>query len=108
MQLYGLKSCDTTRKALKTLREAGKEVTYIDVRVDGVPNDVLRDLSEKFGDVLVNKRSTTWRGLTDSERAGDSLELLAAHPTLMKRPVVRSDKQDYLGWTKDVEAALIG
>lgn len=108
MQLYGLKNCDTTRKALKTLRDAGEEVAYIDVRADGVPAEMLSWFLVAFGDDLVNKRSTTWRGLTDSERAGDTLALLLAHPTLMKRPVIHTDCQYYLGWNKDVQAQLLG
>lgn len=107
MQLYGLKTCDTTRKALKTLREAGLEVTYIDVRSDGVPADLLSWLLVAFGEELVNRRSTTWRGLSDSERAGDAHELLLAHPTLMKRPVIHTDEDFYLGWGKDVQAQLL-
>lgn len=108
MQLYGLKTCDTTRKALKTLRDAGQEVTYIDVRSDGVPAEMLSWFLVAFGDALINKRSTTWRGLSDSERAGDAQALLLAHPTLMKRPVIRTDEDFHLGWGKDVQAALIG
>lgn len=108
MQLYGLKNCDTTRKALKTLRDAGQEVTYIDVRADGISAELLSWFLVAFGDDLINKRSTTWRGLSDSERAGDSLELLLAHPTLMKRPVIHTNNEYYLGWGKDIEAALLG
>jgi len=108
MQLYGLKTCDTTRKALKTLRNAGVEVTYIDVRDDGVPAELLSQFIFAFGDKLVNKRSTTWRGLSDSKRAGDAHALLLEHPTLMKRPVIHVGKDLHLGWTKDVEAALLG
>ena len=107
MQLYGLKTCDTTRKALKTLRTAGQEVTYIDVRSDGVPAEMLSWFLVAFGDDLLNKRSTTWRGLSDSERAEDAQALLLAHPTLMKRPVIHTDEDFYLGWGKDVQAALI-
>ncbi len=108
MQLYGLKTCDTTRKALNTLRNAGVEVTYIDVREDGVPAEMLSQFLFAFDDKLVNRRSTTWRGLSDSERAGDALALLLEHPTLMKRPVIQAGKDLYLGWSKDVEAALLG
>lgn len=108
MQLYGLKNCDTTRKALKTLRDAGQEVTYIDVREDGISAELLGWFLVAFGDELINRRSTTWRGLSDSERAGDSLELLLAHPTLMKRPVIHTDNQYYLGWNKGVQTALLG
>ena len=97
----------TTRKALKTLREAGFEVAYIDVRADGVPEELLGWFLTAFGEELVNKRSTTWRGLSESERAGDAQALLLAHPALMKRPVIHTDKDFYLGWGKDVQAALL-
>ena len=108
MQLYGLKNCDKTRKALKTLRDAGREVAYIDVRADGIPADLLGRFLDAFGDDLINRRSTTWRGLSNPERTGDSLALLLAHPTLIKRPVIHADNQYYVGWNKDVEAALLG
>lgn len=102
MIMYGLKTCDTCRKALKSLENAG----FRDVRADGVPADVLRAAHEKFGAALLNTRSTTWRGLSEAERAGDPLDLLAAHPTLMKRPLIDDGGTLYLGWGKDVQAAL--
>ena len=106
MKLYGLKNCDTCRKALKKLAEAGRDVTFVDVRADGVPEAELVRFLDAFGDKLVNTRSTTWRGLSESERERPALDLLQANPTLMKRPVI-DDGQLYLGWTKDVEGALI-
>ena len=108
MQLYGLKTCDTTRKALKTLRAAGFDVAYIDVRADGVPEEMLGWFLTAFGENLVNKSSTTWRGLSEVERAEDVQTLLLAHPTLMKRPVIHTDEDFYLGWGKDVQARLLG
>lgn len=108
MKLYGLKNCDTSRKALKTLRDAGQQVAYIDVRDDGIPDEVLGWFLTAFGDELVNKRSTTWRNLTDSERQGDAADLLRQHPTLMKRPVIQTEHQFYLGWGKGVQSELLG
>ena len=108
MDFYGLKSCDTCRKALKSLRAAGHEVTYIDVRDDGVPEEVLGWFLVAFGDDLVNRRSTTWRNLSEEERAQDAMTLLQAHPTLMKRPVIHTEQDFYLGWGKDVQARLLG
>lgn len=104
MVLYGLKNCDTCRKALKLLPEA----QFQDVRADGVPGDVLKSAYKVFGAQLLNTRSTTWRGLSDAERALDPLDLLAAHPTVMKRPLIDHDGQLYLGWNSDVQAALLG
>ncbi len=102
MQLYGLKNCDTCRKAIKALPQA----SFCDVRADGVPDEVLQQALETFGTALVNTRSTTWRGLSEAERAHPPLELLKAHPSLMKRPLIVAEDQMYLGWTKEVQAAL--
>ena len=84
MQLYGLKNCDTCRKASKALPDAD----LLDVRRDGVPPALLRKAFEVFGADLVNTRSATWRGLDDAQRSAPPLDLLTAHPTLMKRPLI--------------------
>lgn len=102
MRLYGIKTCDTCRKALKVLENA----EFVDVRADGMPDDVLEKAFAEFGGALVNTRSTTWRGLSEDARQGAPLELLRAHPTLMKRPLIEVDGALYLGWGKDVQAAL--
>ena len=102
MQLYGLKTCDTCRKALKAL----EGVEFVDVRADGVPDAVLSQALAQFGDALLNTRSTTWRGLSDAERSTVPLELLKAHPALMKRPLIVAGETMHLGWTADVQAAL--
>ncbi len=104
MILYGLKTCDTCRKAMKSLSEA----EFVDVRADGVPNDVLVSAHAQFGAALLNTRSTTWRGLDEQQRQRPPLDLLQDHPTLMKRPLIESQGQLYLGWGKDVQAALLG
>ena len=109
MRVYGLKACDTCRKALKVLREEGRVAQLHDVRAEPLPPADLRRFFERFGDDLVNRKSTTWRGLSEAERSGDPLTLLAAHPALMKRPVIEDDQGAlHLGWGKDVQAALLG
>ena len=102
MKIYGIKTCDTCRKAIKALPAA----EFVDVRADGLP-DAVRDAAlQEFGEKLLNTRSTTWRGLSEAERAEDPVALLAQHPTLMKRPLIESDGRLTLGWTKDVQAQL--
>lgn len=114
MIFYGLKTCDTCKKALKALQAAGHAPRVIDVRADGVPEVDLAAWLDRIGpDALVNTRSTTWRGLDAAEkaRAGDAkgaLALLRAHPTLMKRPLIVTENQIHLGWTKPVQEALLG
>jgi arsenate reductase len=102
MKLYGLKSCDTCRKALKSLPSA----EFVDVRADGVPEPILQRSLSEFGEKLLNTRSTTWRQLEPQEREKAPLELLLAHPTLMKRPLIEDDGQLYLGWTPETRQAL--
>lgn len=97
--LYGLKNCDTCRKALKALPQAKLK----DVRVDGVPENVLDAALAQFGEALVNTRSTTWRGLTDAERATSPKALLLQHPVLMKRPVIAANDRLFIGWNNDIE-----
>jgi len=104
MILYGLKTCDTCRKALKSLPNA----EFRDVRTDGLPQDVMSAALERFGGALLNRKSTTWRGLSESERAQSPLELLAAHPSLMKRPLIEAQGALYLGWGSDTQSALLG
>lgn len=104
MILYGLKTCDTCKKALKSLPNA----EFRDVRGDGVPPEVLKSAYDSFGEALVNRRSTTWRTLSESERDRPPLDLLAEHPSLMKRPLIVCDDTYYLGWDKTVQAALLG
>jgi arsenate reductase len=104
MHLYGLKACDTCRKALKFLPEAA----FHDVRTDGVPRDILAQAFDTFGAALVNTRSTTWRGLDDEARNAHPLEQLRDHPTLMKRPLIVDGDKMYLGWTPSVQDALSG
>lgn len=102
MRLYGLKNCDTCRKAMKALPQA----EFVDVRSDGVPADVLAAAQARFGDKLVNTRSATWRGLDEAARAKPPLALLAEHPALMKRPLITDGDEMHLGWDKTTQAAL--
>lgn len=100
MQLFGLKNCDTCRKALKAI----PQLALVDVRTDGVPEELLTRAYEKFGDALVNTRSTTWRGLDDAAKASPPLALLKAHPALMKRPLIYVSDTLFLGWNKEIES----
>ena len=103
MILYGLKTCDTCRKALKSLGNA----EFRDIRTDGLPKQVARAAHDRFGAALVNRQSTTWRGLSDVERARNPLELLADYPALMKRPLIDDAGTLYLGWGRDTQSALL-
>ena len=109
MKIYHLKTCDTCRKAIKALRAAGHELTLVDVRADGLDRATLEKLEESLGyEALVNKKSTTWRGLSEAEKSALSreraIQLLLKHPTLMKRPVIKNDEAYSVGWSKATQA----
>ncbi len=100
--LYGIKTCDTCRKALKALPEAA----FRDIRAEPLSAAERAEFIGAFGDALINRSSTTWRGLSEAERAQSPEALLAAHPTLMKRPVIRAGDALHLGWKANVQTAL--
>lgn len=112
MKVWGLKNCDTCRKALKWMDENGVSYTFADVRKDGLTEaDVKRWAGDAGTDTLLNRRGTTWRGLSDADKASAETEmgavaLMAAHPALIKRPVFDDGERVLVGFTKDVQDAL--
>ena len=92
IEVHGLKTCDTCRKALKWLTAAGIEHRFHDVRADGVTAQQLAAWAGAVGwEALLNRRGTTWRGLPAAETDGvddaRALALMERHPALIKRPV---------------------
>ncbi|MBL6958615.1 MAG: ArsC family reductase [Rhodospirillales bacterium] len=90
--LYGLKNCDTCRKARKWLEAEGIESTLHDLRADGLQAAMLDAWVADLGwETLLNRRGTTWRKLSDADKdAVDEAKvkrLMLAHPALIKRPV---------------------
>ena len=98
LTVYGLKNCDTTRKCLKLFKDAGAQVDFCDLREAGVPPRTIKEWVRALGwETVLNRRSTTWRHLSDEEKADLTEEkveaLLHKYPTLIKRPVVVTKDQ---------------
>jgi len=108
LTLYGIPTCDTCKKAIKTLEAAGRTVTFRDIRADPLTEADWAELIAEFGTNLVNTRSTTYRGLSDWMKHSEADAQLAQHPTLMKRPVIRDGDTLYLGWDEATQSALLG
>ena len=107
MKLYGLKNCDTCKKALKALQSAKQSVEFVDLRATPVAIEQLQKWLDEHGDaVLVNRKSKTWRGLDEQARQQPALALLGVNPTLIKRPVIESGDNSFVGWTAEVQVAL--
>ena len=91
--LYGIPNCDTVRKARKWLTDNGIDHHFIDVRENTPAKSQIDQWVAFLGAAkMVNKRSTTWKNLSDADRAeaesGDTTAVLLANPTLIKRPVL--------------------
>ena len=110
LTVFGIKQCDTCRKALKWLDGQGIEHQFHDFRVDGLGADLLQNwLDSPYADKLVNRRSTTWRQLSEEQRQfeGDALvELMLEFPTLIKRPVFVTDSIVAVGFNPKELAKL--
>ncbi|MEE9271812.1 MAG: Spx/MgsR family RNA polymerase-binding regulatory protein [Robiginitomaculum sp.] len=112
MIFYGLKTCDTCRKAQKELREAGIEPDVIDVRTDGVSEEKLKQWVAKIKwKDLLNTRSTTWRNLDAGDKdnidVSKAITLMAKHPTLIKRPIIEKDGCVFVGWKQPVKSIVL-
>lgn len=108
MILYGISTCDTSKKALKELTAAGHQVTFRDIRANPLSPAEIDRLVTEFGDRLINKTSTTWRGFSDFLKASEPEAQIAAQPTVMKRPVIEGgDGAMTLGWDAAAQARWI-
>lgn len=111
--VYGLKNCDTCRKALKWLKNNGIDHSFRDVRAEPVEENQITHWESVVGwEVLLNRRGTTWRGLPDSEKDGvnkvSAISLMAQHPALMKRPIFENADTVLVGFSPETQNALSG
>lgn len=109
--LIGIKNCDSVKKAKKWLEQNGIEYAFHDLREQGVDKAALDTWIEELGwESLLNKRSTTWKQLSDDERKdldkSKAMALLLAYPTLIKRPVLITSKGIMVGF-KEAEYSKV-
>ncbi len=111
LTVYGLKNCDTCRKALKHLNEAAIDHRFVDIRTGGVTRDQISQWAAAAGwEILLNRRGTTWRGLADGQKADvdadKAISLMAEHPALIKRPVIVKESDVLVGFSDEVRTAI--
>lgn len=90
---YGIPNCDTVKKARAWLEANGVEYAFHDYKKEGADPEKLAAWSDAVGwEPLLNRRGTTYRGLTDADKAdidrAKAIRLMQANPSLIKRPVV--------------------
>lgn len=109
--LYGIKNCDTVKKARAWLEHHKVDYHFHDFRADGLDEPQVKKWIAEIGlETLVNKRSTTWKELNDSIKdnfnADTAVAVIVENPTLIKRPLLDTGTQGYVGF-KDAEYSKI-
>ena len=99
--IYGIKSCDTMKKAFTKLDELSVSYEFHDYKKQGIDKESLQRWVDELGvDKVLNKRGTTWRKLSDEQKqAADAdvnkaIELLIANSSMIKRPIVEGSYRD--------------
>ncbi|HWT72600.1 MAG TPA: ArsC family reductase [Oxalicibacterium sp.] len=105
--LYGIPNCDTVKKARTWLDANGTDYAFHDFKKNGITRELvaawLRDVP---WDVLVNRKGTTWRNLSDAQKtavtdAASATELMLASPSVIKRPVLSGAGKTSVGFSAD-------
>lgn len=102
--VYGIKNCDSVKKACKWLETNNIDYRFHDFRIDGINEDMVKLWLEKQPlEKLINKRSTSWKALSDTEKAAVSVAtapaLCVQYETLIKRPVLALGTDIHLGFS---------
>lgn len=104
IRLYGIKNCDTVKKACSWLEAHQIAYQFHDFRSDGLGEAQVKSWLKILGpEILVNKRSTTWKELDDATRAAfsdsNAAAIIAANPTLIKRPLLETATATRVGFS---------
>lgn len=104
--LYGIKNCDSCKKARQWLEQQGFDYSFHDFREDGLSQDLLNDLEARIGwETMLNRSSTSWRQLDDDQKSGLNRDracaLMQAKPTLIKRPILIHGEHYLVGFKAD-------
>ncbi|MEQ9546335.1 MAG: ArsC family reductase [Marinobacter sp.] len=106
MKIYGIKNCDTVKKARKWLDEQGVSYDFHDFKKDGLDGTLLSRWEQSVGwETLLNRRGTTWRKLPEDVRdtinAQSAHDIMLENPSIIKRPVVEHEGNVSVGFKAD-------
>lgn len=107
--IYGIKNCDTMKKARAWLDSRGVAYGFHDYKTEGIDKDELKRWSAEIGwEVLLNRAGTTFRKLPDSDKEGlnerKALALMLAQPSMIKRPVLDLGGKLLVGFKPEIYA----
>lgn len=112
--LYGIPNCDTVRKARTWLDENGIPHAFHDVKKAGLDAGTIESwLRHVPWDTLVNRKGTTWRGLSDERKAAivdaaSATALMLETPSVIKRPVLVDSNGTHVGFSDEAYRQMFG
>ncbi|OGO86921.1 MAG: arsenate reductase [Chromatiales bacterium RIFOXYA1_FULL_46_5] len=111
--IYGIKNCDTIKKARKYLEQHQLPHQYIDYRQDGISAELLAEFMQQLEwQELLNTKGTTYRALPDADKqdmtADKAVLLMLTQPAMIKRPVLEHNGKFYLGFSEQQYQTLFG
>jgi arsenate reductase len=104
MKMYGVKNCDTIKKARSWLDDNGVAYTFHDYKKDGADEALVRSFIKQVGwEILVNKRGTTWRKLSKEQQESvnnenAAVKIMLQNPSIIKRPILDLGKKLIVGF----------
>jgi Spx/MgsR family transcriptional regulator len=104
--LYGIKNCDTIKKARAWLSANNIDYTFHDYRQDGLDSNWLAQTEQALGwELMLNKRGTTFRQLSEEQKQGvdktTALTLMLEYPAMIKRPILMHNDKVIIGFKAD-------
>jgi arsenate reductase len=110
--IYGIKNCDTMKKARAWLEANGVSYDFHDYKAAGVERARLKDWAARVGwEVLLNRAGTTFRKLPDAKKTGlgeaKAIALMLAEPSMIKRPVLESAGKLLVGFKPEEYQSLL-
>lgn len=112
IKIYGIKNCDTVKKALNWLTENKISYQFHDYKKEGVDKETLEKFVEKFGyEKILNQKGMTWRALdkADQQKITDkksAIDLMLEKPSIIKRPLVDNGEKLLVGFNEEEWAGL--
>ena len=113
LKIYGIKNCSSMKKAFDLLNELGLAYEFHDYKKQGIDADRLKAwLDAKGQEVILNKKGTTWKKLSEQQQqaalASEAglIDALAAHSSLIKRPVLQTPQGYIVGFDEVAYRAL--
>jgi Spx/MgsR family transcriptional regulator len=105
--VYGIPNCDTTKKALVLLKKNKIDFSFHDYKQQGITTNKLEQWCKKPGwEMILNKRSTTWRELDEKEQKKvtdqpSAIKLMMINNSIIKRPIIEVEKNIIVGYNED-------